>query len=886
MSMDRQLSELVSKFQSESGKTSPGENIELEVRLKDVTKDMFETIGGFLKTKYGDGKLECTVNAVSDNAFEISTRDRADETRYIRTTKFNGTKSMETSYSRKIRLMRPVTISGLRKSIVSIAKEVQSSKHTTGLEALIRFKARLSHEIEVAGIRWRVDLTAVRSGKLVTLDTQIKDIRDALFGKLTAANYLQDLNHDFIDNYEIEIEYISGDIRPENIISVTSEIYSMLGNDLADEVGYQEEIYYIAKNIMTTGAEMYKNPSHRLKKLSNQAIVISKNEYYYSSGVFPPVGYYLTEKADGERAVLSQHDGKLHIIYSAKQTTVPCGAGVNICDSEALPNGKFAVFDVLVCDGVNVSELPFSERVALINKVVLLINLPNVYEKTYTVITEDLESSFKKVWNADYEYPLDGLIMTTPDQSYFKTINYKWKDFQHSTIDFCAVKCPQKLLGIKPFETKVGQVLYILSVGINHQLRERLGMGFLPHYRSLFDHSGAYYPIQFSPSAAPLAYLYWHPEGEDLHQKIIELGVNDKLEWVFHRVRNDRQLEKTYFGNDFRIAELTYSNYIDPFNFEDLYKQSDSYFTKSQSSASNKYRRFVISTIMRDNLSNATWVIDAAAGRGADLHRMGEIGVENALFIDIDPAAISELIRRKFSFFKGKKGGAGEDADVKLVMMYDCAHDIEYDKLIVKDHKALTVHTMVASLKTPAIELIASTFQYGLNCGMVDGVICNFALHYMCDTVENIRNILLFFVRMLKVGGVFMFTVLNGKKVFELLKGLKRGESWSAGDKYKITRNYQGNTLAPAGQNISVLLNTISDDMYEEPLCNIDTVVSEAKKLGFALELNESMATHMDRFTKAHRAIAENIDENDRIFNELYSYVTLRKVKELAVKKK
>jgi hypothetical protein len=200
----------------------------------------------------------------------------------------------------------------------------------------------------------------------------------------------------------------------------------------------------------------------------------------------------------------------------------------------------------------------------------------------------------------------------------------------------------------------------------------------------------------------------------------------------------------------------------------------------------------------------------------------------------------------------------------------------------VKDVKTLTVHTMVADLKTPAQELIAATYQYGLNPGLVDGIVCNFALHYMCDTIEHLRNILSFNARMLKVGGVFIFTVMDGKAVFELLRQVERGQRWEAREsdrvKYAISKLYAGTTMTPVGQMISVML-PFTDEMVEEPLCNVDTVISEARKLGFELELNESMASKLDQFARADKTLYSRLSPEDKKYIELFRFVSLRLVK-------
>ena len=128
------------------------------------------------------------------------------------------------------------------------------------------------------------------------------------------------------------------------------------------------------------------------------------------------------------------------------------------------------------------------------------------------------------------------------------------------------------------------------------------------------------------------------------------------------------------------MAELTYSNYVDPFELEDLWKPRGGYFAAAVDQAHfapNKYKRFVISNLLKDAYSGANWVVDLAAGRGADLPRYQQIGVKNGLFIDIDPSAIAELIRRRFETPRAKKIiGSGQTAPV-----YDRVHDVVYDNI-------------------------------------------------------------------------------------------------------------------------------------------------------------------------------------------------------------
>ena len=914
---DKLIAELITKYKTENIGLS-GENIELELRFKDTTRDAFESIYNAVKVNlaFTNPTLECSVNVISENVYERNIGGKTDDTQYIRKLVFKDGNVIADNYSSKLRLTRPVQINDYIKYSVGLSKEAAIRKFPTSTNALLRFKIRVSFELQDGAVpQWRLDLTAVKHGNLTEMGNSLKTIKQDLFvPAMTTENLLDKLNYDIIDQYEVEIEYIGKPsiLTVENL-TVAKQIFAMINPGYMSEIVYQDEIYHVAEYIVNQSLlPQFKNPTHRLKQLSNQVIALSKNTYY--SDVYPAKGYFLTEKADGQRAIVSVNGNRCRVLLSDKMIELTGAPGVEkfvpgevtICDAELVYNRTLIkgdpadtaftlhLFDCMVHRDENVSRSGFKTRFTHLQASADIINKYNTcVSKRFVVLGGEKE--FRDVYTREYPYVIDGLIITEPDEPYMATKNYKWKQYDHTTIDFLAMKCPQKLLGIKPYLKKEGTDLYILYVGINHTVREKLGLGFLPSSGSMFPDAGPnYYPIQFSPSANPLAYLFYH--SENIGGQIVELARNrENTEWIFHRVRTDRKLEKNYFGNDFRIAELTYLNYIDPFEFNDLFMGASSYFTKTATdiyTAPNKFKRFVISNLLKDNLSHAHWVIDEAAGRGGDLHRYHEIGVENALFIDVDPTAIAELIRRKFEFSAIKKRnmrnwikGADDtnvDAPGTVVTGYDRVHDIEYEKLIIKDTKNLTVHTLVADLKTPYGTIINSTAQFGLNPGLVDGIVCNFAIHYMCDGIENLRNLLLFNSKMLRVGGLFIITVMSGKKVFELLREYTRGQQWEVREdgalKYALKKNYAGDKIASTGQMISVLL-PFSDTMYDEPLCNIDLLITEASKLGFELELNASMTTYMTKFSQADRALYDRLTDDDRKYIDLHSYITLRKIK-------
>lgn len=886
---ERSLREMINGYNiAVKNNTAKNTFIELEIKTHDNPRDVFERVyaGVRTDTTFTNGRLELSANAISDNVYEKNS-GKPDTTSYIRKFVFNG-ETTTNEYYRKTSLASPVRISDFIKYSVTLSQEVIGEKFASSSDALLRFKMRASFDFTHNGHSWRLDITAVKRGLLNEMSKgNLGMIKEQLgLNKLTVDNFLNTLNHNLIDTYEIEIEYVGGatDLTPSDITGAAKKIFGLVNHQYLEQMAYREEIAAVAAYIMPKSAlSRYQQEDITLKQLVTQAIPITRNKYI--SDIYPMDGYLLTIKADGERGIVIV-DSRARVLTTGL-VSVPCDeTPLTIGDCEILTGtrNRIRIFDVCVVDNVNVSGVGIEKRVTHIDRCVEIVSkaLPDwdVFAAKYTVASKDtLEADLRAVYDAKYDHEVDGIIASKPGDTYKDTLNYKWKPYELNTIDFLAVKCPDSMLGPIPYEVVAGKTLYLLFVGISHTYREQLGMGLLAKYKQMFQASSSYYPIQFSPSYDPLAYIYYDAD-PNLHHKIVELSLSlsletkDKPTWKFHRIRDDRKMSATYYGNNFRTAELTYLNYIDKFPFDQLYNPAGAYFEANAAgihSAPNKYKRWIISNVFKNNLYAAKWVIDLAAGRGADLNRYKEIKVSHVLFVDVDATAISELISRKFTARPKQqiKRGAGNQP-------------LDLEKIITKDVRGMTIHTLVADLKTPSDDLIARTYQYGLNTGIVDGIVCNFALHYMCDSVENLRNLLIFVSRMLKRGGVFYVSVMNGKAIFDLLSTINYGESWIVREndvpKYELKKMYDDKKLAKTGQYIHVRL-PFTAELVPEPLCNIENLITEAARVGLSVEINDNMASHLDKFSKLDRNIYDQLTADDKQYIGLFSSLTFRLTK-------
>ncbi len=836
-------------------------NHELELRYKNpVTEEMAKRLSA-------GGEVKYTVDLISP----------FDGGQYVATAIFDnpaGTATARSSIRKKYVAQGVHNVNGVPFRVsYTIEEDVEKS---IGTATICRVKKRYSKRIG----DWRLDVTRV--GKLE------KMVNSALISSMKSSIFA-----DKLGEFEIELEYLGGkDLTEDDIVAAAISMMSLIDPLQSGKGEYIGYVNVLARHLgMPTGRS--------LKQTINAAISLTKNDYY--SGIFPPTGYYATDKAEGVRAILICTGGNLVCLTSDGMYKWPC-EGSFICDAEFLrkenlPNdggpppafktnadlagGHFLIFDVLKINNADLQAEAFSERVKHLEEVAKMVKPLPATAKKYVRLGDvpELERQLRGVLAVDYE--TDGIILTTSSQPYSATKNYKWKPSDKCSIDFLVKKSKTDM---DPYRSRPGKTTYLLFVGISHTMRESIGLTFCDQYRDLFpNHDSAYYPIQFSPAYNKLAYIFWH-ERKDLDGKIVELTRGEDDEWQMLRVRDDRSQE-TLGCNDYRIAEATYLNFIDPFDIEHLWASGQAYFENiagDDYKAGNSYRRVIISNLIRRYCSGVNSVIDMAAGRGADLHRYSEVGVKRLFCADIDQSAIAELIRRRYELSRmpKKKTGGG-------VLQ---SHMPVNPKWFTSPNMAkmdLSVHLM--DFLQPAADNLAKTAECGVSVGSVDAVICNFAFHYFCGSIESMTNALQYAYDALISGGVFVATMMDGKLVYKKFTGgratinaARRGGNeaklWQLTEngqqKYAIRREFEENKLAPAGQNIAVKL-PFAKEMREEPMANVDTILEVAKRMGFKKIEYKNFAECDDEVRGAK--FYSKLTEADKEYIGIHCYIVLKK---------
>lgn len=757
---------------------------------------------------------------------------------------------------------------------------------------LIRWKSRISTQLpDCEG--WRLDLTRVIQMDFIANAEKLPALRDDIFTAKTPAELIA-IPPRPNEQFELEIEYVGASVD-----LTSTRINEMLARAMPffmDPTSSSDELVARLATLVsnsTTAASRYLSQN----AIGNKAIAINKNTY---ANMYPPTNWWISDKSDGDRVIV-YIEGSSYMMLYGNSRKIGAVAGelareITIADCEQLADGRTLIFDVMWYNGAKLTGKMFGERIAVAPAVceILRSAILNVdwQCKKYTRLPDGpagtaayvkkLESAVRETWESNQRnWPVDGLMLIRPDRAYNEPGNYKWKPASHNTIDFYAARCPESLLGTGPFVPRTDNtVIHLLFVSITAAQYNKFGLSMLSQRAAVFPviPKGPLMPIQFSSFINPFAFIWHAPQDLQVNHKIVELRANSDG-WEYVRTREDR-MTSGYYGNKWDVAELIYINHFNPFELSDIWLPNAGYFKNTATTmymAPNKVKREIVSTMLRAHLMGAEWMIDEAAGRGGDLHRYAAVGIKNALFIDIDANAIAELITRRLNINVATGVSGGVDSADEIVTLASVAN---------KTSTGMSVHTLVADLCTPAATLGSMVYSYGCLPNRVNGILCNFALHYLCDSLEHIRNILVWNYRMLQPGGVFIFTVLDGGAVWRKLHDTSDQNvtdgAWElyqdGAVKYRIVRKWAGDVLADFGQTISVLLPFSADAMYDEPLCNLEAVLREATSLKWKVLQNDNMRQFASRGEVAKLSeLMRAMTANDLEYLEMHRVVVLQK---------
>lgn len=962
----------------------------------------------------------------------------------------DGTTRLRVAYDEKTPLQMPhrVSLTGGRAAgegtsfrvALSVERPLRVAPHIDS-QATVRLKSRASFELEVPGVhhRWRADLTVVRQMDGSTARRALggtgRALLRALFlgadgEPLESARLPQQLRLSEtppgLYTYEAELEYLGPSVSPAQgveeeapresapqdgkaaappisaaaVTAAGTALLQLARPDLLHEAVFLDALRIAAQHLGVRDAR-------NLRHLLPQPVSLSRAAY---AELYPPLGFFLTDKADGVRALAVVREGRLVLLGRAPREFYVPGVGqavlpdataaagrkagqpagsseelraLSLVDGEFVdggaedggPGATFYVFDVAVLRGRSLADRPFTERVERLEAAAALLCRFGLkaeakpYVRLASSAPEDLARRFGSMARRERAYECDGLIVVEPDSPYRETRAYKWKPAEQLTVDFLARRAPASALGelrrlayaeslppqppakkraargaekkqTEAARAAMGELslrleregadMLLLFVGCEPGLQRALNLGFCPGYEELFPPGGRtapYMPVPFQTSDAPLAYL-WPVDratAERCDGRIVELrcappcerlapDAPSRPQWELVRVREDRDRDLKsggYFGNDLRIAEVTWLGYVDPLPFSMLAEGPGGYFAGPSPEGQRAQRAFVsfVKTRQLERLfssaaekekgpagsgpSAKSWVVDLGAGRGQDLGRYLQAGVGNLVAVDRDPGALAELVRRKYThalkqnsrrpFAAGKKPEAGRTRRSSARGPKEGPHGSEDAPVLRKEAgggAGTAVHIVAADLAAEALEGAARVRRVpGFPSRGADAAVCNLALHYFSGSGESVEAFSEAVRQLVRPGGAFQFAALDGARVHARLKGVPTGGQWivrePAGEgppKYVIEKRYTSKNLTASGQKVAVALPFSNGELYEEYLVNFDAWAKILGRRGFDLEAVQPFEELFDEFTDR-----QPLTQGDREWLGLFSAARFRR---------
>lgn len=821
------------------GRAAPG--VEVELRLQHATRDIFAQVYDRLAADGAPFEERCTVDAVESYLSGLPGNAAArSNSKHIRTTTFERLARVPPDrYSLKLDQGDPVhlQVGGVELRLAA-GLEGPAEPWAPGDLAVVRAKRRRSFRRGP----WRLDLTAVLQLGALEAQARLRALLPALFGgpwpPAAPEGGLA---------WEVEAEWAPGApgggpgaaLSEEAVLAAARELAALVPEAARRQELLEHETRIVAQQVAPAVPMALRG---RLKMILPQVKALTGAAY---RGLYPPVGYYLTDKADGVRAVAHVFGGGSHVLTAERLLPGRAGGERTLVDGELVGDTLYA-FDVMVCNNLAVTARGFEERAALLPEAVAALRKAGIRAeaKQFTVLLgepallqEAVEGMLRQA--AERPYRNDGLILVKPGAPYAQTATWKWKPPEHNTIDFLARRAPPGACELPGAEGAAaaegapvaegaaeGAAAYILFVGANRIQLDALGLEPLPCYEQLFGARAAqeYMPIQFEPASATQAYWFRAPAASgDLDGRVVELAPHPwpesadvpagRVNWQLRGVRTDRQAELStgrYYGNDIHVAMDAWLNFVDPLTAAQLWSGVPQSYFQAEHDGSYAAQIYCVSMlkegVIQDYARGAAAAVDLACGRGQDADRYRRAGVGQLVGVDQDGAALAEFGRRLMERRRGAPAGRLRVA------------------LLRADLSELQAADVLELVRPP---------------GPVPVAVCNLAIHYLFDSSERVAALAALLDALLLPNGVFICTAFLGEAVLAALAGVPEGGTWDLREngvlKYSLRRDYKSAELTPAGQRIGVLLPFSQGQYYEEFLVNSTALAEALARYGFRL---------------------------------------------------
>jgi len=504
----------------------------------------------------------------------------------------------------------------------------------------------------------------------------------------------------------------------------------------------------------------------------------------------------------------------------------------------------------------------------------------------------------KAILDKGYEYNIDGLIFTPkhlPVGASFEedrpnltgTWNkvFKWKPSKDNSIDFlvrskssnftvyngASYKVLDMYVGFNPFAWKAVSPRDFLEGKVN-RVNSYVAEKFIPG--DINDDTFAQCYIEVANETDKLLCN----DQEITDNCIVEFKYDDNepiypLKWKPIRIRLDKtELLRSPAGlpgtaNDYGTAMNIWRSIRFPVA-EDVIRGKEAILAKDiveddlyyyrNSSRENFASRPMLDfhnywiknhTILAPFKGKHSSLFDVSCGKGGDLPKWIDNDFTKVLGVDISKDNIENPVDGIYARMLDNKGKKYDPAKHSYVFVcLDSSKRFEKDYFDTLSSSDSDVCQNIWGMKK--VDSMAK--YYNIANQQFAIVSCQFSIHYFYESEAKLDNLIWNIDRHMKKGGYFVGTCLDGSKVKQQLKSLKKGQSISGSKLSKtlwnITKLYAGNKDIKFGDQIEVFMESIGRKS-KEYLVNFDVLVEKLAAKNIVLVTNEGFDVCYAKFT-------------------------------------
>jgi SAM-dependent methyltransferase len=712
-----------------------------------------------------------------------------------------------------------------------IAKEIKKNLHA--LKKVFRFKKRFSFFSEDGLFRY--DLTIVKSSKKEDGSANLMPALNLLNSGIFQSEDHYEIEIEFLrpdKDWPTDEQFVN------SLFNQQALLLQVLDED--DHIISITTKNNVLKNYRKLAAIQSKEDKHFIgpKPITLEVKNLLKPDLGINSII---QDYTVTDKADGERHLLFiDSDGKVYIINDrlvVRFTGLTHKMINSILDGEYITRSKsnraikmFMVFDIYFHKGENVSNLPLmgdkneDSRINRMNDVTSSEFTGNskitIHSKEF--LSGNIFKASKQILDkseiGNLPYKIDGLIYTPkyiPVGGLYKDSKpifggpwvkvFKWKPPEDNTIDFL-VKTEVNDSGSDIVEEIDGKYHKILNLYVGYNIMKSQKITPYEYLTGTVDLTEGYINTKFEPPEEiyqNISKAYVELDGNNTMRtksgdivydgRVVEIAFKDK-KWQPLRIRRDKTM-----GNDFGTAVNIWRSINNPVTIEIITGQqplnideteaidADMYYNRLESrdkSASKPMLDFHNYWVKNMNMvakfkGKASSVFDIACGKGSDRDKYWKADFKTIVGVDKSEDNIVNPIDGAYArLLKNIKSGHVK-LDARHIIAFvpiDCSKviDATYINTIKDEQTKNVLKVLWGQHDDPALQK-----YHNIVGNKFDVVACQFAIHYFFDNSITLNAFITNVASVLKDGGYFIGTCLDGIEVDKAMResNIEKGNS-------------------------------------------------------------------------------------------------------------